>query len=385
MINIITLISVIVIAFVTMAMITILSVFNGIDELVDDLYSSFDADIIISPARGKVMANDSISIKDIEGLATVKSVNEIVEENVLLTFGDQQRIATLKGVPTGYMAQKNMRKNIIEGSDVLADEESEWAVLGYGIKQDLDAELFSQGMRPLVVYAPQRGKKISRHKERAFRSEPIMVGGTFSINVEYDSKYVLSSLLFARDMLDYRNEYNYLEVELKDGLEPEQTKQAIMAQLGDKFKVVTRADKNAMIYKANESERLVTILILSFIIVIAIFNILASLTMLILDKRKDIGTLHSMGATEGVIRKIFFLEGVMISASGTVIGLTLGFIFSYIQQHYGIIRLQGGIVDYYPVVINLKDFFLVAGIVVGIALMFSWFPVKLLTKRVMNA
>jgi len=280
---VITAISVVVIAFVTMAMVTILSVFNGIDVLVDDLYSSFDADIMVSPVRGRVMANDSISLKSIQQMATVKEVHEVVEERVLLTYGEKQRIATLKGVASDYV-QRNMKGTIIEGSDMLADDSNEWAVLGYGIKLDLEAHLFSDALRPLYVYAPVKGKKISRDKERAFRSEPVMVGGVFSINVEYDSKYLLSSLAFARELMDYRSEYNYLEIDLKEDLEPAETKAAVIELMGPQYKVVTRAEKNSLIYKANESERLVTILILSFILVIAIFNILASLTMLILDR-----------------------------------------------------------------------------------------------------
>ncbi len=379
-INLITGISVVVIAFVTAAMVVVLSAFNGIDGLVDELYSSFDGDVIIEPERGKVIPLDSLDLSSIMELDGYKDHFEVIEQNVLLSLGDRQRVATMKGVPPEYLKSTGLTSSIYEGSDILVDEDADLAIVGYKIMLELDAGLFSETFRPLVVNAPRRGKKISRSKQKAFRSEPIRIGGVFSINMEYDSEYLLVPIIFARDIMDYRQECNYIEVDCREEVEIEVFKNLVQARLPDGLVATTRFDKNAVIYKANESERLVTILILSFIILIAVFNILASLTMLMIDKSHDLTMLHSMGAPVKTLRRIFFLEGILISGLGAIIGVAIGVLVCYLQENVGLVRLQGGIVDFYPVIIHLKDILLVLAIVMIIAIGFSWIPVNRMTR-----
>ena len=211
-----------------------------------------------------------------------------------------------------------------------------------------------------------------------------MIGGVFSINMEYDSEYLLVPIAFARDLLGVDNASSYVEIQAADGISLEELQEFIREATGGAYKVSTREEKNALIYKANESERLVTILILSFIILIATFNILASITMLMMDKEKDLKVIHSMGATMLQIRNIFFTEAMLISMAGTVIGLFIGLMVCYLQSHYGLVRLQGGIVEYYPVIIDFKDVVLVFSIVLSIGLLFSWYPVKRLAEGLIS-
>jgi len=379
-INLITGISVGVIAFVTAAMIVVLSAFNGIDELVDDLYSSFDGDVIVAPERGRTLSADSIGLEAIMSLPAYDHHFEVIEQNVLLTYGDQQRVASMKGVPDDYMPRTRLDSTIYVGSDVLQDEKRNYAVLGYKVMQDLDAGPYYETLRPLTVHAARKGKRISRSKEKAFRSEPIPIGGGFSINMEYDTKYALVPLGFAQDLMDYEEECNFIEVICDTDQDIKEFRDEVAALLPEGYVASTRFEKNAMIYKANESERLVTIMILSFIILIAVFNILASLTMLMLDKSHDLTMLHSMGAPVTMLRRIFFIEGLLISGAGMCIGLALGAIICLLQEKVGLVPLEGGIVDYYPVLLRLRDFGLVAAIVMIIAVAFSWIPVNRMTR-----
>jgi len=380
-INVITTISVIVIAFVTTAMIVILSAFNGIDELVQDLYSSLDADITIESIRGKTLDTDSIKIEEILALKEVDWISPVVEDNVILAYGEKQKIARIKGVDNQYLSNLKFQDNVLEGLAKTTMDELEYGVVGYGIKQELGAGIFAESFKPITIYAPRKGKKIYKSREGATKKKALMIGGVFSINSEFDTKYVVTSLNFAKELFELGSKISHYEIKVKEGFSPDGVKSSIEEKLRGQYKLTTQEEKNSLIYKANRSERLITILILAFIVVIATFNIFASLTILIIDKAKDRMILRSLGATDGTVRKVFFLEGIMLSVIGTVIGLALGFIFSLLQQKLGIIPLEGGIVDYYPVRIRFQDFILVAGIVLGIGLMFSWLPVWMLTKK----
>jgi len=378
-INLITGISVAVIAFVTAAMIVVLSAFNGIDSLVDELYSSFDGDVMIEAQRGRYLDLDSLEMDVWKDDARIAAIHEVLEQSVLVQFKERQRVATMKGVQPGYLEANGLDASIHEGSPLLEDNDAFMAVLGYGIQLDLDAPLYSQSLSPLLVHAAQKGKRISKHKDKAFKTEPIMIGGVFSINMEYDSEYMLVPIAFARDLLDVGPVCSYVEIQASDGLSLEELQDFITTSTSGRYKVTTREEKNAMIYSANESERMVTIVILSFIILIATFNILASITMLMLDKEKDLKVLHSMGATLMQIRNIFFTEAMLISMAGTILGLMLGLGVCYLQTEYGLVPLQGGIVEYYPVIINFMDVLMVFSIVLLIGLLFSWYPVKRLS------
>ncbi|NND76755.1 MAG: ABC transporter permease [Flavobacteriales bacterium] len=379
-INLITGISVLVIAFVTAAMIIVLSAFNGIEELVDDVYSSFDSDIAIVPLKGKTFSTDSIKFSDIESHEFVNSFEEVIQGNVLIAFYDKQRIATLKGVNNGFIKNSGLEDRIVIGSPWVEEDEAQYAILGYGVRTEIGASLYSESFEPLTIFAPEKGKNVRKHREGSFNQAEIMVGGVYSVNAEFDSKYLLVPLSFARDMFGYVDEISVLEIDLKEGVSSAEFKNKFSSLLSDSQKFVTREEKNKLVYQASNSERLATILILSFIVVIGAFNMLASLTIIIIDKRKDIEIMNSMGANEKTILNVFFWQGMLIAISGLIIGLVLGLLLCIVQQKFGIIPLDGGIVSHYPVALNAKDVMLTAMIVLGMGFLFTWFPVRYLSK-----
>ena len=379
-INLITGISVLVIAFVTAAMIIVLSAFNGIESLVDQVYSSFDSDVAIVPIKGKTIDLDSLDVSNLEFHPSISNLEYSIQENVLLSYYDKQRIATLKGITNSFIVSSGLDKNIIFGSPRLSEDSTEFAIIGYGIRTELEADLYSESFEPLTIFAPERGKKLRKYRESTFNQAEIMIGGIYSVNAEFDSKYILVPFNFAAEIFGYDNEVSAIEVNLMKDISSEGFIKENSGMLHSNIKFLTREQKNKLVYQASNSERIATILILSFIIIIGAFNMLASLTIVIIDKAQDITILNSMGADEKMILNIFFFQGMLIAIIGLFLGLILGLALCFIQQQFGIIPLDGGIVPYYPVVLDAKDFILTSTIVLVMAFLFTWFPVKYLSR-----
>jgi len=373
-----------VVALVTMAMVVILSAFNGIDTLIDDRYSFFDADISILPLTNKVIQSDSLdctTILDIPGVATCAPV---IEERVFANYEGKQRIVKLKGVEPNFLHLAGMDTMIIEGLAELEIEGSPAALIGVGVKYDLNLRMFEQVFNPLQLSAVIRGMNLRQNMERALNNRRIPVAGIFSINIDFDSDYVIVPLDFASDLLKYENEYSALELRLSANANPEKVRDEIQSKLGDDFLVETRKEKNSMIYKTNRTEKWATFMIMGFIMLIATFNIIAALTLLINEKRNDIRILSGMGASSLLIKRIFFIEGALINLVGAAFGIGLGFLFVYLQQTFGLIRLEGGLVDYYPVEINTPDLIAIFALVLVCGLFSSIVPVQIFTRRYSN-
>jgi len=383
-INVISGISLSVVAVVTMAMIIVLSAFNGIEGLVAQLYSIFEPDISITPSRGKTMRITTLDSAGVCAFPGVEHCVETIEENVLIDYGGKQRIARIKGVGDGFRDMTGIDSVLVDGSYVLKDGKLNFAIVGYGLKYELGMSIYQNSMRPLKVYAPIRGKKISQSKENAFNREDMMVGGIFSISPDFDSKYFITSQQFAANLFQYEDEISTLEIDLQEGEDPNEVRTALAEILGTSFTVKTRLQKNEIIFQTNQSEKWITFFILTFILIIASFNIIASLTMLIIDKKKDVFILGSLGASRLMIRRIFFFEGVLINLIGAGLGLFLGYLFCIAQVQYGLIPLEGGIVDHYPIEMELGDFFAVFGIVILTGLVTSAVPIYYFTRRLEN-
>ena len=379
-INLITSISAIVIAFVTAAMVLVLSAFNGIEDLVDSVYSSFDSDVSIVAERGKTIQRDSLNYEAIRNHPLVESVEEVIQGNVLIAFHDNQRIATVKGVSNSFIKNNGLSNKIVIGSDVLESEDLQFAILGYGVKSEIGAKLFVDSQELLSIFAAEKGRKLRKDREASFNQADIMVGGVYSVNAEFDSKYLLVPKDFARDIFGYVNEISALEIDLIEGVNSKSFKKNHLDLLNDNQRFLTREEKNKLVYQASNSERLATILILSFIVIIGAFNMLASLTIIIIDKKKDISILNSMGANEQSVFKIFFWQGMLIAITGCIVGIVFGIALCLLQQKLGLISLDGGIVSYYPVSIKWQDLLLTLGIVLGMGFIFTWFPVKYLSR-----
>lgn len=382
-INIISGISVAGVTVGTMALIIVLSVFNGFEELVVSLFSSFNPDVQVTVTSGKTFHYDSLAGQKIRQLPGVAGMVEVIEENVLMKYKSKQYIVTLKGVSPEYVKLSGLDSMIQEGRFVLQEGKQEFAVLGYGVAYYLDANL-NDYENPIGVYVPSRTGTPGAGLDQAFREEPIFPSGFFSIQEDYDVKYGLVPLSFMKRLLDYRDELTSLEVKAAPGADIPAIKAGIRQILGSGFTVKDRFQQQALLYKIMKSEKWAIFLILSFILLIATFNVIGSLSMLILDKRKDIAILQSMGASRRMVNRIFLTEGLLISFIGAVAGMVLGAVICYLQQRFGLIRLGAAdstfVVNSYPVSMQLRDFLLVFITVMLIGILAAWYPVYNIRK-----
>jgi lipoprotein-releasing system permease protein len=381
-INVISAISVAGVAVGTMALITILSVFNGLEEMVKSIFSTSDPEIRITPLRGKVFTPDTLMLTKLASVDGVEVFAETVEENALLRYDEQQYIATIKGVSLNYTEVTDLDTAMWDGEFILRAENGRpYAVAGLGVANYLGMRL--NFVSPLAIYIPDRKARLSASPENEFTRRYIFLSGIFAVEQEFDSKYLFLPIDFARDLLDYTAEVSSIEVRMKTGADQKKTQEAITELMGDDFLVQNRYEQQEMFYRVMKAERLAIFVILTFILIIASFNIIGSLTMLIIEKERDISILKSLGADNRLIKRIFIYEGWMISLIGTVIGLLTGFILCAAQQHFGIVKLAGDslLIDAYPVRMQLADFFTVAATVLAIGYAAAWYPVHYLSRR----
>ncbi|MCE9540096.1 MAG: FtsX-like permease family protein [Bacteroidetes bacterium] len=377
-INIISGISVAGICIGTMALIIVLSAFNGLSDLVQSLYNSFDADIEITLKQGKTFIPDPTefqSLKKIEGIAYY---TEVMEGNALLKLNDKQCIATIKGVSTDFERMTDFDSLVSEGEFNL---EKSNIVIGKGISyilQNGPNDLFT----PISVYAPKRGNVSTFDAEGGLNELKAYPAGAFSINDEFDYKYVLMNIHKARELFDYTTEVSSIELGIADGFDKEKIEKQIHSLLSDKYEIKNRQQQNALLYKTLKSEKLWTFIILVFILIIATFNVIGSLTMLIIEKKKDITILHNMGADIQLIRRIFLMEGLLITIIGAALGLILGTFVCWLQIKFSLIRFtEGYVVDAYPIKLEITDFVMITGAVLLIGFFAAWYPVRIFTKR----
>jgi ABC-type lipoprotein release transport system permease subunit len=384
-INIITGISIGVIAVVTAAMVVVLSTLNGIAELVDSIYSPFDQDITITAAVGKTFGKGAVDMERILGMPAVRNASWVIEENVLLRSGDQQTVATLKGVEPQYLAMSRMDQYMYSGEPTFEGLAGPAAIIGIGLKTELGVPLDDGVFQPLEISAPVRGRKLSKYQQKAFETTAIAVRGAYTMNMEFDMKYAVVPLEIAADLLEYDSVVTAMEIQLNSAKDMDRTAKELRNALGEAFLVKTRYQKNALMYSTNASEKLFTFIVLSFIGLIGAFNIIASLTMMMIEKRRDMRTLMGMGATPSTVRGIFFGEGVLIVMMGTVIGLGVGLGICWAQQQFGFVRLAGSVVEAYPVKVITTDLLAVAAAVLTIGLFASWVPLRTLSRRFLQA
>jgi lipoprotein-releasing system permease protein len=381
-INIISIISVAGVAVGTMALITVLSVFNGFDSIIKSLYNSFDPELKISLVEGKTFDPADYPFDSVKAHPAVHHVSEILEEDVLLRYGDRQHIATIKGVDDQFHLVTGVDTMIIDGTYTLWEKDRPMAVVGIGIAYHLAIGL--NFLNPINIYVIRRTGNISMNPERAINRKYIFPSGLFSIEQQINSKYLLVPIEFARDLLQYPTEVTDIALDIDEETDQQLAQEQIQSILGDSFRVENRNEQNELFYRIMRSEKWAIFFILSFILVIASFNIIGSLTMLILDKRKDINTLDSLGADATLIKRIFLLEGWLISISGALVGLVLGSLLSWLQAEYGLIKLTGSgtfIIDAYPVVFQWLDVVKVFFTVLAIGFLAAWLPVRYIARR----
>lgn len=377
-INIIAWVSVAAIAIGTGALIVILSVFNGFEGLVKSLYSSFYPAIKIVPASGKTLLLTPAQLQAIGRTFGVAAYSEVVEEKAVLRYGDEPTIAILKGVDSNYNRVTDVKGNIVRGRFDIGDEVAYRAVLGLELEGALGVDV-EHSMVPVTVYVPRRNANAFVTPEDALNNGVLYPAGTFAIQQEFNSKYVITHINFLRGLLELKpDEMSALEVAAARGVNQNELKGRLQRLLGASYKVQTRYEQNQSLYAIMQTEKWAVYVILSFIMIIAAFNMIGSLYMLVIEKEKDITILKAMGARKSLIMRIFLTEGLIIAGIGTLLGFVLGGGFCLIQQHFGIIRLEGTsfLVDAYPVSMHLADFGLVLITILVIGLAASWYPAR---------
>lgn len=378
-INIISWISVISVAIGTFALVVVLSAFNGLEGLVESLFENFDSDIRIEATRGKVFDGSSIAFDELAELEGLENYTRVLEEVCGVRYKKQQTIATMKGVDKSFIEMSALDSALIEGHSDLKRGNIAYAISGYGIASQLGLYL-NKSPENLTFYAPKRSKINTVNPLQSVYQSTIASAGVFYISPEYDTKYIVVPIEFAQKFLKYEEEISAIEIKAKKGTDLENLKRNVIQLLGDEFTVKTRYEFNELLYKTNKTEKWVTFLILVFILIIAAFNILGSISMLIIDKQKDIETLKSLGANQHLIRRIFFTEGLLINLTGAISGLLLGIVVCLLQEHVGLLRLEGGIVEFYPVKLNFIELIYIIITVMVIGFLTAWYPVRTLTK-----
>ncbi len=385
-INLISGISVLGVAVGTMALVVVLSVFNGFDELIRSLFNSFNPDLKITVAEGKTFIPDAEKFNKIKNLEGVADFAEILEDKALLRHNKKQTIATVKGVSENFREISGIDTMVISGNFQLESKEENYTLIGQGIAYflDINVNVNRNYIFPITVYVPRRSEKVTMDPARAINKKYIFPSGIFSIEQNHDSKYIIVPLAFARELFGFNREVSAIEVKLSEKANLKNIQNSIKEILGNKYEIKNRYQQDELFYKTMQSEKYAIFLILVFILIVASFNVIGSLTMLILEKKFDISTLRSLGTDLATIKKVFLYEGWLISILGAVIGLIIGLFICWLQIKYKLIKLVGSgtfVIDSYPVNIEISDIIAVLFAVILIGFIAAWYPIRYITKK----
>ena len=384
-INVISLVSVCGIAVATMAMIVALSVFNGFGNLVETTFSAFDPELKITTVKGKVFNYHTDDFVIALQNPHIDFISESLEDNVLFRFNDRQVPVILKGVSEDFKYMTQMDKLIIDGSFRLREDVVDYATLGSGLAYTLGVR--PGYIAPIDIFVPKRNVAVNMaNPSAAFAQSYVQIGGVFNLNQpDFDEQMAIVPIELARDLFRYNNEVTSIDVKLKEGASVKRVRQSIAQVIGDDYLVEDRFEQQKESYRMLQIEKWVTFLILSFILVIAAFNVVGPLSILIIEKKNDIKILKSMGAADEIIAQIFLFEGWLISFSGIMVGVVLGVGISFLQQQFGLLKLGGTpgayLVDAYPVIVKLADVLLTFIIVCVICVSAIIYPIHNLKKQ----
>ena len=389
-INIISGISVCGVALATLALVCTLSVFNGFQDMVAGFFTAFDPELKITISEGKVFEPQGAAFQEVRSLPEIGVWTETLEENAMVQYKDRQAMAIIKGVEDNFEELTSIDSLLYgAGEFILHDSIVDYGVLGVELISELGTGL--QFVDPLQVYAPKRNVRVNMANPSASFNRDYLFspGVVFVVNQQkYDARYILTSLSFARNLFNYDTEVSAVELKLKPGTDVTAVQRKITRILGDEFVVLDRYEQQADVFRIMEIEKFISYLFLTFILAIACFNVIGSLSMLILDKREDVETLRNLGADDRLIARIFLFEGRLISLFGALSGIVLGLLLCYIQQRFGIISLGGGngsfIVDAYPVSVHVTDVVLIFITVITVGFLSVWYPVHYLTRRLLK-
>lgn len=391
-INVISGVSVCGVALATLALVCTLSVFNGFQELVATFFTAFDPELKITAVNGKVFDAQDKRIQSLRQLPEIEVFSESLEDNAMVQYNGKQAMVVIKGIEENF-SQLTAIDSILfgRGDMVLYDEVVDYAIPGVELTSILGTGI--RFLDPLEVFAPKRGSQINMANPASnFQSAYLHSSGlVFAVNQQkYDASYILTSLQFARNLFQYDTEVSSIELKLVLGSNVKKTIGKINELLGDEFLVRDRYQQQEDTFRIMEVEKLISYLFLSFILLVACFNVIGSLSMLILEKRADVITLRGLGADNQTISRIFIFEGCLISFMGALVGIVLGLVLCYIQQEFGVISLGSGatagafVVDAYPVSVHWQDILLILGTVLAVGFFSVLYPVKYLSRRLLE-
>lgn len=376
-INIIAWISIVAIIIGTSALILVLSVFNGFEGLVKSLYSSFYTDLKVMPATGKTITITDAQLQKLKGLSGIKNFSLVTEEKALLQNGEAKCLVYLKGVDENYRYVTGIANSIIRGNYNLGNADTASLVLGSGIESAIGVQT-DRNIFPLTIYLPKRDDKEQLDPMQSISASTVLASGTFVIQQDFDNKYAITNIGFIKRVMGMsKNEYNGLEIALNNPSDADKLKKSVSSIFSDKqYKVQTRYEQNQGLYSVMSNEKWVIYAVLSLILVVAAFNMIGALTMLVLEKQKDISVLHAMGGNSRFIQGVFLNEGILLAVIGGILGMLLALLIVYLQVNFKLIPLTGNtfLIDYFPVKLQWGDFVLVGLTVFVIAFFAAWIP-----------
>ena len=389
-INLISGISIFGISIATAAMVIVISAFNGVEGLVLSLFNSFEPDIKIESIHSKTFPSHIIP-NSIFNDKSLENYSNIIEETVIFKNYEQFAFGKIKGVEPAYLKMVNMPDKLLDSGNELdgssfVDKDVYFGYAGYVIFQNLNGYIYDipNEYDHLTVYSPKRNAKIKRNSTDAFEKTQIPIAGVFSFNNVINEKYVIIPFDLAKKMLDYESDITAIELDYQKGISIDHKKEELQSVLGSNFSVKTAYEQNELIYKTSKSEKWMVITLLGFIFFLGTFTMVASITMLILEKKKNIFTMHACGASAIQLKRIFFFEGLLINGLGIFIGLGLGLFVCWLQLKFGLLKMQGGMVENFPIHIKISDIFLILGITTIIGTITAYLPSKILINKIIN-
>ncbi|WP_114792323.1 FtsX-like permease family protein [Niabella yanshanensis] len=375
-INIISWICIVAMVVGTAALILVLSVFNGFEGLVKSLYASFYTDLKISPESGKTITLSAEQLQQLRKVTGIRSFALVVEEKAILQNGDNQAIVHLKGVDYNYETTTTVNRHIYSGKFGIGTTEKPLLVLGVGIEGTLGIRAGSDVL-PLTIYVPRKNNSEELNEMEDISSDTIHTAGSFMIQQDFDNKYAITDLRFLQNAMKLNpNEFSGVEIAVNNPDEADKVGQQLSGIFGKGFKIQNRYQQNQSLYAIMNLERWIFYAVLCIILVVAAFNMVGALTMLVLEKRKDISVLNALGANQNLVLKIFLSEGLLLAAIGGGIGMLIALVVVLLQQQFHLVPLEGGsfLIDYFPVELRFVDFVLVATTVLIVSFLASWIP-----------
>lgn len=381
MINSITLISVVGITLITAALVILLSAFNGIEQMIEKLYSDFDPDISISSAEGKTFDENSIDLRQVRAVEGVVNVSKAVDEIVVIKHEQKWVNARMVGIDSSFLEIARMKQHIVDGEPIIRIENNDFGIIGATLLDKLGGFIPERmGFETVQIYAPKRDAKV-RLGSNPFKMQFLNISARMNFNREVNAERIVVPLDLARELLNYNKDLNFVYVDVDNGFNVDKVKSQLKESLGDRFSVKTNYEKNELIYKTSRSEKIIVIVILVFIFILAAFNLIASLTMLFVEKKDNLKTLTAMGADNKSIFKIFFFEGLLISGRGILIGLIVGYFVCFIQLQFGLLTMPNSGGEAFPIALSFKDGLLIFFLVSALSFAFSYFPVRILMNK----